>query len=271
MYTKAGPVATAIKVLFTLMYGLPIIRILQTSFTPSADVFNPMSNFYFRPTTAAYVANLTPDILTALRQSILIAGGTTLLVLLVAIPTAYGLARVGGHLASIGLGLLVILQTLPQTAQVIPLFQILGTWGALDSLGGLILANAALLTPFAVLLLRPFFRSVPRSLEEAGAIDGAGMFRQFWSIALPIARNGVLTVSSITFLLAWGEFLYAVRFLLTPNLRPLSVLLAMRVGAFGIDWPGLMALAVLTSIPTLIVFTLTYRLLRDGLTVGAVK
>ncbi|MDR2723110.1 MAG: carbohydrate ABC transporter permease, partial [Cellulomonadaceae bacterium] len=197
--------------------------------------------------------------------------GTTVLVLLVAIPAAYGLARVRGHVATIGLGLLVVLQTLPQTAQIIPLFQILGQWGLLDQVFGVVLANGALLTPFATLLLRPFFRSVPPSLEEAGAIDGAGMFRQFWSIALPIARNGILTVSSITFLLAWGEFLYSVRFLLTPNLRPLSVLLAMQVSAFGIDWPGLMALAVLTSLPILAVFICTYRLLRDGLTVGAVK
>lgn len=271
MNTKAGPVAIAVKVLFSLMYGLPILRIVQTSFTPTADVFNPQANFFFRPTLDAYVSTLDASLLTALQQSVLIASGTTLLVLLVSVPCAYGLARVKGHIATIGLGLLVVLQTLPQTAQIIPLFQIFGRWGILDTLTGLILANAALLTPFATLLLRPFFRSVPPSLEEAGQIDGAGTFRTFWSIALPIARNGVLTVSSITFLLAWGEFLYAVRFLLTPGYRPLSVLMAMRVGAFGIDWPGLMALAVLTSIPVLAVFTLTYRLLRDGLTVGAVK
>ncbi|GAB2468138.1 carbohydrate ABC transporter permease [Xylanimonas ulmi] len=271
MNTKAGPVNIALKVLFTLMYGLPILRIVQTSFTSSADVFNAQSNLFFRPTLQAYVNNLDASLFIALRQSVIIATGTTVLVLLVAVPAAYGLARVRGHVATIGLGLLVVLQTLPQTAQIIPLFQILGMWGLLDTIVGVVLANAALLAPFATLLLRPFFRSVPIALEEAGAIDGAGMFRQFASIALPIARNGILTVSSITFLLAWGEFLYSVRFLLTPANRPLSVLLAMQVSAFGIDWPGLMALAVLTSLPILAVFLLTYRLLRDGLTVGAVK
>jgi multiple sugar transport system permease protein len=160
---------------------------------------------------------------------------------------------------------------LPQTAQVIPLFDLFGNWGILDRVGAVILADTALLAPFATLLLRPFFRSVPPSLEEAGSLDGAGVVRTFWAIVLPVARNGVLTVASLTFLLAWGEFLYAVRFFLTPGKYPLSALLSQQVSAFGIDWPGLMALAVLTSIPILVVFTATYRLLRDGLTVGAVK
>jgi multiple sugar transport system permease protein len=134
-----------------------------------------------------------------------------------------------------------------------------------------VLADAALLTPFATLLLRPFFRAVPPQIEEASSIDGAGMLRTFWSVVLPVARNGVATVGTLTFLLAWGEFLYAVNFYLTPGQYPLSALLAQQVSAFGINWPGLMALAVLTSIPILVVFSSTYRLLRDGLTVGAVK
>ncbi|PZR51811.1 hypothetical protein DNL40_14415 [Xylanimonas oleitrophica] len=271
MNLKAGPVAVTVKAAFTLLYGLPILWIVLTSLKSSSDVFGTQSSLLFRPTLDAYARSLDGALLTALGQSVTIATGTTALVLLVAVPGAYGLARTRGWVATVGLGLLVVLQMLPQTAQVIPLFDLLGNWGMLDQVGAVILADAALLTPFATLLLRPFFRSVPPSLEEAGALDGAGTLRTFWSIALPIARNGVLTVASITFLLAWGEFLYAVRFFLTPGKYPLSALLSQQVSAFGIDWPGLMALAVLTSIPILIVFTATYRLLRDGLTVGAVK
>ena len=108
-------------------------------------------------------------------------------------------------------------------------------------------------------------------VEPSASIDGANLFRTFWSVALPVARNGLFTVGTLIFLLAWGEFLYAVNFFLAPGRYPLSALLAQQVSAFGIDWPGLMALAVLTSIPILVVFSSTYRLLRDGLTVGAVK
>ncbi|HYQ74063.1 carbohydrate ABC transporter permease [Cellulomonas sp.] len=271
MSVKAGAVAVAAKILLTLMYGVPIVWILLTSVKSSDDVFDPSRTFLFRPVTTAYVEALSGDLARALLQSVTIATCTTALVLLIAIPAAYGLARTRGLLPTAALGLLIVLQMMPQTATVIPLFQAFSGWRLLDTTAAVVLADAALLTPFATLLLRPFFRAVPPQIEEASSIDGAGMLRTFWSVVLPVARNGVATVGTLTFLLAWGEFLYAVNFYLTPGQYPLSALLAQQVSAFGINWPGLMALAVLTSIPILVVFSSTYRLLRDGLTVGAVK
>lgn len=271
MKQTTGPVTALVKALLTLMYGVPILWIVLTSFKSRQDVFGTQSTFVFRPVTTAYVEALDGALFTALRQSVLIASGTTVLALLVAIPAAYGLARTTGRLPSLGLGLLIVLQMMPQTAIVIPMFQIFGTWDLLDSVFGVILADSALLIPFATLLLRPFFRAVPPALEEAGAIDGASVMRTFISIVLPVARNGVFTVGTLVFLLSWGEFLYSVNFFLSPGGYPLSALLAQQVSAFGINWPGLMALAVLTSLPILLVFVSTYRLLRDGLTVGAVK
>lgn len=270
MNTKAGPIAILMKALLTLLYGLPLIWIVMTSFKSSSDVMNS-SSFLFRPTTVAYVEALNGDLFVALTQSIIIATGTTALVLLIAIPAAYGLARTSGIVAYTGLGLLIVFQMMPQTATVIPLFQVFSDWFLLDSTFGVILADAALLTPFATILLRPFFRAVPVQLEEAASIDGSGLFRTFWQIVLPIARNGVFTAGTLVFLLAWGEFLFSVNFFLTPGKYPLSALLAQQVSAFGINWSGLMALAVLSSIPILLVFSSTYRLLKDGLTVGAVK
>ena len=271
MSVKAGPLAVAAKILLTLMYGVPIVWILLTSVKSSDDVFDPSRTFLFRPVTTAYVEALSGDLARALLQSVTIATCTTALVLLIAIPAAYGLARTRGLLPTAALGLLIVLQMMPQTATVIPLFQAFSGWRLLDTTAAVVLADAALLTPFATLLLRPFFRAVPPQIEEASSIDGAGMLRTFWSVVLPVARNGVATVGTLTFLLAWGEFLYAVNFFLTPGQYPLSALLAQQVSAFGINWPGLMALAVLTSIPILVVFSSTYRLLREGLTVGAVK
>lgn len=200
-----------------------------------------------------------------------IAAGTTALTLAIAIPAGYGLARVDSRVTTIGLGLLIVLQMVPQTANVIPLFQIFGAWGLLDQNLGVIVADTALLIPFAVLLLRPFFRAVPVALEEAASIDGASTLRTFFSVMLPVARNGVATTGTLVFLLSWGEFLYAVNFFLSPGNYPLSALLAQQVSAFGINWPGLMALAVITSVPILILFVFTYKLLREGLTMGAVK
>ena len=271
MNAKARYGETIVKVALTLAYGVPLLWIVLTSLKEPRAIFDPGSTFLFTPTLAAYGDALDASLFASLGQSLLIASGTMVLTLAVAIPAAYGLARVRGWIVGLLLGGLIVLQMLPQTALLIPLFQLFGSWHLLDSLFGLIIADSALLAPFAMILLRPFFRTVPMALEEAAAIDGSGMFRIFFSVALPIARNGIATTGTIVFLLAWGEFLYAINFILTPGAYPMSALLAQQISGFGIDWSGLMALALLTAIPILVVYSLSYRLLRDGLTVGAVK
>lgn len=269
---RRTPLATLSRVVLYLIYGVPVLWIILTSLKNPGDVLSDKAAFFFAPTLDAYKSVFqSGGLFEALGQSFAIAAGTTVLTLAVAIPAGYGLARVDGRVTTICLGLLIVLQMVPQTANVIPLFQIFGNWGLLDSTFGVILADTALLTPFAVLLMRPFFRAVPQALEESASIDGASSLRTFRSIVLPVARNGVATAATLVFLLSWGEFLYAVNFLLSPGKYPLSALLAQQVSAFGINWPGLMALAVITSIPILVLFACTYRLLREGLTLGAVK
>lgn len=271
MNTRTGPVTAAVKLLFTLLYGIPLVWIVLTSFKSRSEVFAQQTSLLFVPELTAYRGAIDEALFTALQQSVTIAAGTAALVLAISIPAAFGLARISGWFTTLWLGLLIILQMLPQTANIIPLFGIFGSWGLLDSTIGVIIADTALLSPFAVILLRPFFRAVPPEMEEAASIDGATQFGLLIRIALPLARNGVATTGTLVFLLAWGEFLYAVNLFLSPGSYPLSVLLAQQVSAFGINWPGLMALAVLTSIPVLLIYAFSYRLLRDGLTVGAVK
>jgi multiple sugar transport system permease protein len=269
---KSGKVAPVVRGLLFVAYGVPIIWIVLTSLKTSSQVFNTgWGMIFFSPNVTAYTKNLHGALLQAGLQSIIIATGTCVLVLLIAVPAGYGLARTTGRMPTIALGALIVLQMVPQTATVIPLFQIFGSWGLLDNTVGVVIADSALLTPFAVLLLRPFFRGVPVALEESGAVDGASVWRIFRSIVLPIARNGVATTATLIFLISWGEFLYAVNFFLSPGRYPLSAVLAQQITAFGIDWPGLMALAVITSIPILVLFVVTYKQLRDGLTLGAVK
>jgi multiple sugar transport system permease protein len=266
------PVAGPLRGVLLVIYGVPILWIVLTSLKSPSDVIGSQASVIFTPTLDAYVAALSNSgLYVALQQSLVIAAGTTILALAIAIPAGYGLARVDSRITTVGLGLLIVLQMVPQTSNVIPLYQIFGSWQLLDQNVGVIIADTALLIPFAVLLLRPFFRAVPEALEEAASIDGASTVRVFFSVILPVARNGVATTGTLVFLLSWGEFLYAVNFFLTPLNYPLSALLAQQVSAFGIDWPGLMALAVITSIPILILFVFTYRLLREGLTLGAVK
>lgn len=267
-----GPVSAASRAFLFFIYLVPIAFIVATSLKAPGDVLSRDAQFLFRPTLSAYV-NAFGDstLLTAGLQSFIIATSAVALVLLVAVPAGYGLARMDGRLSTLVLGGLIVLQIMPQTSMVLPLFQIFGSWGILDERIAVVLADAALLTPFAILLMRPFFRAIPIALEEAAALDGASSWRTLRSVLLPLVLNGVATTATLVFVISWGEFLYAVNFFLSPGSYPLSALLAQQVSAFGINWPGLMALAVVTSIPILVLFSLTYRLLKDGLTLGAVK
>lgn len=271
-WRPATPVASTVRFVLFLMYGIPIVWILTTSLKDRGDVLSRDSAFFFTPTLDAYTAVLANgNLIGAGIQSLVIAVSTTLLVLILAIPAAYFLARAAGFWSTALLAGLIVLQIMPQTSMVIPLFQVFGEWRILDQTVAVILADAALLTPFAILLLRPFFRSVPETLEEAASIDGASTWRTFRSVLVPVVSNGIATTGTLVFLISWGEFLYAVNFFLSPNKYPLSALLAQQVSAYGINWPGLMALAVITSIPILVLFTFTYRFLKEGLTLGAVK
>jgi multiple sugar transport system permease protein len=269
---RREPVAFGFRILLYLLYGLPLLWIVLTSLKSQGDVLGSQATLVFQPTVDAYREALAdPQLAGSMRQSAIIAVGTTVVCLAFAIPAAYALARLRSKIVLVALALLVILQMIPQTANLIPLFWLLSQWGLLNTDAGLILADAALFLPWAVLLLRPFFAAIPVSIEEAGRIDGARTLRAFFSVALPLARNGVLTVSAIIFLVSWGEFLYGITFMLSPDKYPMSALIAQQAGAFGIDWPRMMAFAVVSAVPVFVVYVISYRLLKTGLTLGAVK
>jgi len=259
-------------ILLLIGYGTPLYWLVTTSFKLSNDVFKGLSTFLtFVPTLAAYQRIWTPSLLHAGVNSFLIAAGTTLLTLALGVPAAYALARLRGSIVSIGLGLVIILQMMPQTASVIPLYEVLGRWTLLGSIPGVVLADAALLLPFCTLLLRPFFLAIPIEVEEAATVDGASAWRVFARIVLPMAVNGTVTAGIIIFLIAWGEFLYAISFLVDPQQYPLSVLIASQIGQYGNNWPALMSIAVAAGLPILLIFLVSYRRLREGIALGSVR
>ena len=269
---RREPVAFGIRIVLYVIYAVPLLWILLTSLKSQGEVLGSQASIIFTPTLEAYRNALSnPALGDSMRQSAIIGIGTTLVCLVFAVPAAYALARARNRVVVIALAILVILQMIPQTANLIPLFWLLAQWGLLDTDQGLILADAVLFLPWAILLLRPFFAAIPLSIEEASRIDGARTLRAFFSVALPLARNGVFTVTAIVFLVSWGEFLYGITFMLSPENYPMSALIAVQAGAYGIDWPAMMAFAVISAVPVFIVYIFSYRLLRTGLTMGAVK
>lgn len=254
-----------------LGYLLPVYWLLSISLTSTHELFAHPARLVFRPSLSAYAEVLHEGIGRAALNTAVIAGGTTVVCLLLAVPAAYGLCRSVSVLVPACLALLVGLQMVPQAATVIPLYRVLGRWGLLGDYSGLIVADTAMLLPFAVLVLRPFFRSVPREVEEAAAVDGASMVDIFLRIVMPIARNGAVTVATLLFIITSGEFLYSISLLSDPAKYPLSATLAQQVTQYGIDWPALMAVAVLASVPAVVVFAAGQRSVVRGLSVGTWK
>jgi multiple sugar transport system permease protein len=259
-------------IVLLIIYGTPLYWLVSTSFKAGAEVFGGLATFVtFTPSLAAYQRVWNADLLHSAINSFLIAVGTTLLTLALAVPAAYALARLRGLVVSAGLALVIFLQMMPQTAAVIPLYEVLGGWSLLGAIPGVVLADAALLLPFCTLLLRPFFLAIPFEIEEAATVDGASPWRVFSRIVLPLALNGTVTAGIIIFLIAWGEFLYAISFLVDPTQYPLSVLIASQLGQYGNNWPALMSIAVAAGLPILVIFVVSYRRLREGLALGSAR
>lgn len=265
-WTKVG------IVFLLLVYGIPLLWLAATSLKSNTAIFADPGGILFHPSFAAYGEIASQGTLgQAALNSVIIAVGTTILTLVIAVPTAYGLDRSRGTILTVGLGLLVLLQMIPQTATIIPLYRVLGAWRLLGTLPGVILADSALFLPFSVLVLRPFVGGIPREIEEAAAIDAASSWTTFLRIVIPLMGNGVATAASLIFILSWGEFLYAISILTNPTTYPISALISQQISAYGTSWSGLMALAVVGSLPILIVFVVAQKRLASGLSLGAVK
>lgn len=263
-----------LKVLIGLVYLLPLLWIVLTSFKDNTQVLQAPNALLFSPTLDTYRSVIGQGI-GAILTSVQIGVFVTLVVLLVAVPAAFALARKinprWNRIIAVVLAALLVLQMVPQPMTVIPLYSVLASWKLLGTLYGLILADIALLLPFAVMLLRPFVLSIPTALYEAAEIDGASTWQSFRGITIPMLSNGIVTVMSVVFISAWGEFVYAINFLPEGTVLPVSGLLAQQNTTYAANWNSLMALAVLTSLPLLIVFIVSQKRLINGLSLGAVK
>jgi multiple sugar transport system permease protein len=253
---------------------LPLAWMVLTSFKTDAAVRSAPNELVFVPTLDTF-RDIVGAGSASIATSVQIAVSVTLLVLLISIPAAYAVGRRMSRrwaiVASIVLATFLVLQMVPQPMAVIPLFGILAGWRLTGSLAGLVLVDTAMLVPFAVLLLRPFVLAVPRELYDAAEIDGASGVRVFRSIVVPLLRNGIATVAAIVFIIAWGEFIFATTLINDQAGLPVSGLLAQQSNLYSVSWNRLMALALLTSLPLVVVFLVARRRLMEGLSVGAVK
>jgi multiple sugar transport system permease protein len=214
---------------------------------------------------------LTINAINLIMNSMIISTYTTVLTLLLAVPGAYALARFRIRGRSILLVCLLVAQMLPSVLLVIPLFVLFRPLGLTNQYSGVILADAALALPMAIIILRASFLQIPVDVEEAALIDGGSRVQVLLYIILPLIRAGLVAVGVFAFLTAWGEFVFALSFLQTPELHPVSIGVYQFIGMYTTQWDSMMAFSSLIALPALVAFLFLQKYFIRGMTAGAVN
>ncbi|MGO1769503.1 MAG: carbohydrate ABC transporter permease [Microbacterium sp.] len=261
-------------VIATLAYLIPVYWMLNTSFKTSDTIFSvPPSLIPVPPTIDSYARAVfsDPDIARGLMNSAIIAIGTTIVTLALAVPAAYGLAKLRVRGVGVVLMLMLIVQMVPSVNLALPLFVLFSNAGLVNSYLGLIIANCTLAIPLAVTILRPYFLGVPGEVIEAAKIDGANEFTGFLRVVVPISTPGIITTVVITFLGAWGEFVFGLALATHERMQPITIVLAEITNEFGVRWNDLMAVSTVIALPVIAAFIFLQRYIVAGLTEGATK
>jgi multiple sugar transport system permease protein len=252
--------------------GFPLLWLLGTALKGPAELATgwlvPLS-----PTLENFGdAVQRADLVTAATNSLLVALGTTALVLVLALPAAYALARYRTRLKIVANGWVLVSQVFPVILVVVPLFLILRQFRLVDSLVGLTLVHAVYALPFALWMLQGYIAAIPRDVEEAGVVDGAGRVRVLVSIVAPLLAPGLVATAMFTMISSWNEFFFALVLIQDPAKVTLPLTLARFVGAEGqVQLGALAAGALLATVPSLLFFAAIQRRLTSGLLSGAVK
>lgn len=207
-----------------------------------------------------------------LGNSLVIATGAVTVITLLGTGCAYVLARYRNRWVDVGLFLILMLQVLPASLMITPIFVGFSQLGLLDyPRFAVVLAIAAKSMPFFVVLVRATFMSVPMELEEAALVDGNSRIGAFFNIVLPLARNGILVSAILIFMQAFGEFVYSKSIIQAIEYQPASVGLNSFMGPNTNEWNSIMAFATIYVTPILAIFVLLQRRIVSGLTSGALK
>jgi multiple sugar transport system permease protein len=254
---------------FLVIMLFPVYWMVNASLQPSGNTLSA-GLIPLEPSFAGYeraIADQGRNLVTSLVVSL----GAVVVSLGVAAPAAYALAQFRYRWINIALLVILIAQMIPGIVIANALYAAYNDIGLLNSVLGLILADASHAIPFAILVLRAFMMNVHPSILEAARVDGAGQFRAFWSIALPVSKNALITAGLFAFLFAWSDFLFALTLTTTPEIRPVTLGIYQYLGTQVSNWSAVMATAVLSSLPAILLLLLAQRYIAAGAMGGAVK
>ncbi|MBB2910161.1 arabinogalactan oligomer/maltooligosaccharide transport system permease protein [Streptosporangium becharense] len=250
----------------------PIIWLVLTSLKPRDGWLSSELELFNQPSLDNYVRVLTgTQFPTWLLNSVIVAGLTTVLGVFLASTTGYAISRFRFPGYRGVMWMLLITQMFPVAILIVPLYNLMAGLGLLNQVPGLVIAYMTVAVPFCAWMMKSYFDSIPREIDQAGLVDGLTPFGTFWRLILPLARPSLAVTAFYSFMTAWGEVAYATVFMSQEEKRTLGVGLQQFVGQHWSDWGLLTASAVLIAVPAAIVFLLVQRHLVTGLTAGATK
>ena len=269
----------ALGVLVALVTLFPIFWMISTAFKPSQEIYSLTPHLLpSHPTLGNFSAVMSGQasgigsVWLFFRNSLLVTLATVVLASGISLLASIAVARFRFRFRASYLIMLLIVQMIPGQALIIALFLDFDHLNLLQSLPGLILVYAAQALPVSIWMLRNFVATVPRELEEAAAVDGAGSLRIFWRILFPLVAPGLIATSIFSFITAYNEFIVALTFLGQAHsdyTLPIYVTYFFTRG--GAEWGPIMAASTLYTIPVVVFFLIVQRRMTSGLVAGAVK
>lgn len=274
--TKEGRkelVNSIIAIIIALVFLFPIYWLVQISFKSDSETFGKILTYFPREFTVdPWLVNLTDKtFLLSLRNSFINGLLTMGIALLLGVPAAYGMGRFKVRGSHVFLLTFLVAQMLPASLTLTPMYLIFNKLNILGTHFTAPIAIAAASIPFAVVTLRPYFKTVPKALDEAARLDGCGALKSFLYVMIPAVKTGIITIIVISFLNGWNDLVYSMTFNVNAEMRPLTANIYKFQNAYGTKWNCIMAYGTILVIPVVLLFIFLQKYIVGGLVAGAVK
>lgn len=253
----------------------PVFWTLITSLKTEQEIFQIPPTFYpHELNVKSYAAQIETgdfNMFQSFFNSLVISLGAMMIAVLLAVPASYAIARYRFKGRKGMLLCFLVTQMLPVSVLLTPMFIMFRNMHLYNKWGAPVLADATIGIPFSILILKNYFASIPKELEEAAWVDGCNKFTTFIRILVPIAKPGIIVCAIFSFLYAWGDLAYGMTFILDQQKRPITAGIFNFMGQYGTRWSYLTAFAIVTIIPVTLIFIFMQKYIIAGMTNGAVK
>ncbi|MEU9061667.1 carbohydrate ABC transporter permease [Streptomyces sp. NPDC048430] len=269
--SPAASLALHLTLIITSVIAVfPVLWVLLTSLKPAK--FASTTDF-FKETTFENYTNLIKDteFLSWFANSVIVAGLSTVIGVFVSATTGYAVSRFRFPGKRGLMWTLLVTQMFPVAVLIVPIYNIMSTMGLLNQPAGLVITYLTISVPFCAWMMKGFFDTIPREIDESGQVDGLTPFGTFWRLILPLAKPGLAVTAFYSFITAWGEVAYASAFMVGDENLTLAGGLQKFVNQYGAQWGPMTAASVLIAIPAALVFLFAQKHLVTGMSAGAVK